>query len=174
MTEQFDIMDRCGNPTGLVADKGSALHPGQYYHGTHVYVYNMAMEFLLQQRAYDKEFLPGGWDIVCEHTIAGESPAECAIRGVREEIGLCATENDLQFVQRFIWEEYNHIVDVFFFQTDFDLDKLILEEGKVIGAKKVSAQEMIELIETMHYRPEEYRKHIADEIKCRAYRSESC
>ena len=162
--EQFDILDKNGNPTGLTAAKGSALKPGQYYHGVHVYVFNRALEFLVQQRSYDKKFLPGGWDVVLEHTMAGESSVECAARGLREEIGLAIPENCLQFVYRLIWEEYSHIVDVYFLQLDFDISKLVLEEGKVIGAKAITKAEMLELVKNMYYRPQEYRQFIMNEI----------
>ncbi|MCL2286877.1 MAG: NUDIX domain-containing protein [Firmicutes bacterium] len=162
--EQFDILDKNGNPTGLTAVKGSALKPGQYYHGVHVYVFNRALEFLVQQRSYDKNFLPGGWDVVLEHTMAGETSIECAIRGLKEEIGLVAIEADMRFVHRFIWEEYNHMVDVYFLQLDFNLSKLALEEGKVIGAKTITKTEMLQLVKSMYYRPEEYRQFIMNEI----------
>jgi len=163
--EQFDILDRNGNPTGILADKGSALKPGQYYLGTHVYVFNSAMEFLIQQRSYDKKFLPGGWDICLEHTIAGETSLDCAVRGLQEEIGLTVPATCLRFVQRFIWEEDNHIVDVYFLQAAFDISKLILPPSEVIGAKAISKAEMLALVENMYYRPEEYKREIWNEIK---------
>ena len=75
--EQFDILDRNGNPKGLTACKGSALSYGEYYLGTHAYIFDSSPEFLIQQRSYDKAFLPGGWDVHLEHAIAGETSTEC-------------------------------------------------------------------------------------------------
>jgi len=61
--EQFDILDKTGCKTGLVANKGAQLAQWQYYLGVHVYVYNHAKEFLVQQRAYDRRNKPRGFRV---------------------------------------------------------------------------------------------------------------
>lgn len=161
--EQFDILDKNGNFTGHTANKGTPLLPGQYYLGTHVYIFNSKNEFLLQQRALNKKFLPGGWDIHCEHTMAGETSIECAIRGLKEELGLLVPETNLRFMKRLIREDVN-LVDIYFLQTEFEITKLTLPPREVIGAKVISLAEMIVLVENMHYRPSEYREFILSEI----------
>ena len=162
--ERFDILDRHGNLIGLTAPKGSPLEPGQYYLGTHVYVYNSALQFLIQQRAYDKKFLPGGWDVHLEHAIEGETSVQCAARGLREEIGLAAPENSFRPVYRLVWEEYNHIVDVYFLQMEFAISKLAVPNSEVIAVKTVDKAEMLEMVSNMHWRPDEYRQFIQDVI----------
>ena len=163
--EQFDILGMNGEPTGRTADKGTALIDGEYYLGVHAYIYNSRGEFLLQQRSYDKAFLPGGWDIVLEHVIAGETSKEGIIRGIKEEIGLSVPENDVRFVKRFFWEIYHHIIDVYFLQMDFDINALKLQSTEVIAAKVVPKDEILEMVSKMYYRPAEYRRDIALEIK---------
>ena len=163
--ELFDILDKDGNPTGLTAPKGTRLQDGQYYLGVHVYVFNSALEFLLQQRAYHKAFLPGGWDIVCEHNIAGETSKDGAIRGVKEELGLQIPEDTMHFAGRMIWESYHHIVDIYFAKTDFIMDELTLPPSEVIGAKLISKNEMLDFVSNMRHRPEEYRQHVLCKIK---------
>ena len=162
--EQFDVLDANGRLTGLSAIKGEPLKNGQYYLGVHVYIYNHAMEFLLQQRSYDKAFLPGGWDVLLEHVIAGESSKEAAIRGVKEEIGLTANENNVKFMGRIVWEEYHHIIDVYFLKADVDIDSLSLQNNEVIGAKFVSKNEIMKMVSAMMYRPESYRQFLLQEI----------
>ena len=161
--EQFDILDINGNPMGLKADKGTQLKEGQYYLGVHVYIYNSFGEFLLQQRSYNKAFLPGGWDVVLEHVIAGETSKEAALRGIAEEVGLCVLEGNLNLVKRFVWED--HIVDVYFVKADFNVNDLKLQSREVIGAKMASKLEMLGWASNMDYRPSEYREYIANAIK---------
>jgi len=163
VAEQFDILDISGTPTGI-ADKGTPLNDGQYYLGVHVYIYNSDGEFLLQQRSYNKNFLPGGWDVVLEHVIAGESSLEGAMRGIREEIGLFVSKSDMKFAGRFIWNTYHHIIDVYFVRANFNVSALLLQNEEVIGAKMVSKDDMLELLSNMDYRPVEYRKHITCKI----------
>jgi len=162
--ELFDILDKDGKPTGLTAQKGTQLQGGQYYLGVHVYIFNSSMKFLLQQRSFDKEFLPGGWDVILEHAIAGETSQECAIRGIEEEVGLYVHEDDVFFAGRMVWEESHHIVDIYFMKADFEADELTLEHGKVIGAKLVSKDEMLDIVSNMYYRPDEYRQYMTQEI----------
>ncbi|MCL2420397.1 MAG: NUDIX domain-containing protein [Defluviitaleaceae bacterium] len=162
--EQFDILDIDGTPTGLTASRGAKLADGQYYLGSHTYIYNSSNEFLLQQRAYTKAFLPGGWDIHMGHVMAGETSKASMVREIEEEIGLIIPEDELTFVGRVIWEQYHHMIDVYFLKIDFDIKKLTLPPEEVIEAKSVCVDEMLALVENMDYRPVEYRRLVAGEI----------
>ena len=163
-TERFDILDINGEPTGLTAEKGAELRDGQYYLGVHVYIHNPRGEFLLQQRSFDKAFLPGGWDVLLEHVIAGETSEEGAARGIHEEIGLRFQNGGLNFAGRFKWESYHHLIDVYFLKADFQLEELTVNGGEVIGVKLVSAEDMLKIVDNMDYRPVEYRQMIKNEI----------
>ena len=44
-------------------------------------------ELLLLKRSSDSKFAPGQWGFPAGHIEAGESPAECAVRELKEEIG---------------------------------------------------------------------------------------
>ena len=147
--EQFDILDKNGCPIGATADKGMPLDNGQYYLGTHAYIFNSKNEFLLQQRALDKDFLPGGWDIHMGRVTAGETSKEGIIREIKEEIGLTFPAHKIRFVGRVIREIYHHIIDLYFLQIDFELDKLNLQKKEVIGVKSVCAGEMLALVSSM-------------------------
>ena len=163
--EQFDVLDVNGKPTGCIRDKGAALEDGQYYLGVHIYIYNHSHEFLLQQRSYDKAFLPGGWDVLLEHVIAGETSVEGAVRGLQEEMGLSVAASDLRFARRIIREPLHHMIDIYFLELDFNLDELVLQKEEVVNVKAVTKAEMLELVSNMHYRTAEYREFLECEIK---------
>ena len=163
--EQFDVLDRSGNLMGFTAEKGTKLKAGQYYLGTHAYIYSQSFEFLIQQRSFNKNFLPGGWDVHLEHTIAGETSADCVCRGLKEEIGLTVDKTELKPPKRFFWHEYNHIVDVYFIQINFNLERLSLDNNEVINVKVIPKNEMINLVAEMYYRPSEYRQYVTNEIR---------
>ncbi|MCL2372623.1 MAG: NUDIX domain-containing protein [Defluviitaleaceae bacterium] len=161
--EQFDILNRDGSHTGRTANKGTKLQNCQYYLGTHAYVYNSKIEFLLQKRAYSKSFQPGTWDICAEHTVAGETSVDCVRRGLQEELGLAVAEVGVPTRQ--MWDEHNHTVDVYFIKHDFKLDKLTLQAEEVAEAKTATRTEMLALIEQMHFRPAEYRDAMREKIE---------
>ena len=163
--EQFDVLDKNGSPMGFTAEKGTELTAGQYYLGTHAYIYNASCEFLIQQRSFNKQFLPGGWDVHLEHTMAGESSGDCVCRGLKEEIGLTVPQTKLKPPKRFFWHEHHHIVDIYFIQIDFNVEELSLSNDEVIHAKVIPKSEMINLVAAMHYRPDAYRQFVANEIR---------
>lgn len=163
--EKFDILGRDGNPTGQIANKGTKLRAGQYYLGVHAYIYNSQGAFLLQRRALDKEFLPGGWDIHMGHAVAGETSAECLKREIFEEIGLAIEGDSILPVKRMCWEQYHHMVDIYFLKVDFEIGRLSLQKSEVISVKSVSTGDMLSLVSAMDYRPEEYRRLVTDIIK---------
>lgn len=162
--EQFDVLDRAGRPTGLTANKGTILPDEHYYLGIHAYILNSRNSFLVQQRAFDKEFLPGGWDVHLGHVIAGESSVDCAIREIREEIGLDVLPDELRLVARVLWDGYHHMIDIYFVNIEYSIQTLILQESEVIGAKEVSINEMLDMVAAMDYRPTEYREIVKNEI----------
>jgi isopentenyldiphosphate isomerase len=162
--EKFDIFDKNGELTGNIADKGTTLQDGQYYLGVHAYIHNSSNEFLLQQRAIDKDFLPGEWDIHLGHVMAGETSKDGIIREIGEELGLTFPYEKMRFLKRIFWHIHNHIIDVYFLNIEFKLDDLNLQENEVIGAKTVSKDEMLSMVSNMYYRPEEYREIVTNEI----------
>lgn len=164
MMEKFDILDINGKVTGEIADKGTNLQDGQYYLGVHAYIHNSSNEFLLQQRALDKDFLPGEWDIHLGHVMAGETSKEGMIREIGEELGLDFPSEEMRLIKRVFWHIHNHIIDVYFLNIDFNLEDLSLQEDEVIGAKTVSKYEMLSMVSNMNYRPEEYREIVTNEI----------
>lgn len=156
--ERFDILDRDGRPTGETAAKGAALSAGQYYLGVHIYIHNAENEFLLQRRALDKAFRPGEWDIHMGHVVAGETPREAALREMAEEIGMDCPAEALRHVDRVVWEDEHHLIDVFALETPFDVEALTPRDGEVIGLKAVSREEMTRQVGEMEYRRPSYRR----------------
>lgn len=145
--EYFDILNKDGSKSGEIAPKGQQLSDGQYY--------NSKGEFLIQKRAETKDFLPGGWDIHMGHVMAGESSKTAIEREIHEELGIEVKR--LKFIDRVIWEKYNHFIDIFAVCKDIDITNLKLEKSEVEDVKYISRADMIDLIRIMDYRPKEYR-----------------
>jgi 16S rRNA (adenine1518-N6/adenine1519-N6)-dimethyltransferase len=60
-----------------------------YHRASHVFIFNRTGELFLQKRSHRKDNFPGLWDSsAAGHVDAGESYVDCALREVREEIGL--------------------------------------------------------------------------------------
>ena len=164
MIEYFDVLDQHGNKLGKTQPKGSPMAPGEYYLGVHVYLYNPQKEFLMHQRSMNKSFRPGAWETVLEHTIAGETSAETAQRGMEEEMGLTIP---LELFQQTPWVEiasyrksHNHILHVYVMAYDFDMAQVTTPPAEVMAVKAFSFAEMIAHMENMTYRPPEYQEKL--------------
>lgn len=160
--EYFDILRRDGSKIGKTALKGTGLSGDNYYMGVHGYIHNENNEFLLQQRSGNKDFLPFGWDIHMGHVEAGETCIEAIKREIKEEIGI--EISNTKYHDRFIWDEHNHMIDVFMIVEHVDISQATLKSDEVINLKYVSKDEMIDIVNGMNYRPSDYRKSILDYI----------
>lgn len=158
--ELWDVLDINGNPTGKVIEKDGDLGPGEYYMGVHMYIKNSEGKFLVQKRAKCKKYYADIWDINMGHAITGETSKEAAIREIAEEIGIKLKDNEVHFVKRFIWEQYNHMLDIWVIHKDIDMSETTLQEDEVSELKNLTKDELIALLEDQSpnrpWRPAEY------------------
>lgn len=98
MDELIDLYDAEGNHIGT--ELRSVVHNQGLWHKTaQVWLLNEKNELLLQFRSKLKDCFPELWDISSAgHIPAGCKPIESAVRELKEEIGVSASENDLLFL----------------------------------------------------------------------------
>ena len=99
--EWLDIVDENGNPTGETVERSYAHRHGIRHRTAHVWIFrrqNGHTEILLQKRSDIKDSFPGCYDISSAgHIPAGVDYIPSALRELDEELGLTATEDQLQF-----------------------------------------------------------------------------
>src|SRR5688572_8223773 len=86
--EIFDIVDEHDQ---VIGQKPRRLvhQEGDRHRAIHVLVFNRKGEVFLQKRSMSKDTFPGAWDSSASgHLDCGEDYDACAIRELREEIGL--------------------------------------------------------------------------------------
>ena len=111
MKEILDIIDKNGNPTGETVEREYAHSHGIWHRTSHLWLVrkqNDAVQILLQKRAEDKSSFPGCYDISSAgHIPAGVDFKESAIRELKEELGIDASESDLVFCgdRTVIWDD---------------------------------------------------------------------
>lgn len=89
MTEEiFDVVDDRDRIIGRQTRR--AVHQqGLKHRAVHVLVFNQRGELFLQKRSFKKDTFPGAWDSSASgHLNTGEPYDACAVRELREEIGL--------------------------------------------------------------------------------------
>ena len=89
LNELFDVVDADDRVIGR-APRGEVHARGLLHRAVHVLVFNARREVFLQKRSMKKDRQPGRWDSSASgHLDSGETYDACAVRELREEIGLC-------------------------------------------------------------------------------------
>lgn len=90
--EIFDVVNERDEVIGR-APRPEVHRLGLRHRAVHVLVFNRRGEVLLQRRSMKKDTSPGLWDSSASgHLDAGEDYDACAVRELREEIGLHAAK----------------------------------------------------------------------------------
>ena len=163
--ELLDLFTGDGRPTGLTMERGGEKKPGYFTLGMHAFVYDSRGRFLLQKRAQGKGFRPGQWETHMGHALAGESSFDCALRELREELGVSLPPDSFVKVYRWVEAGARMLTDLYFVRADLDESSLTLQKDEVIGVQWVSKREMLDFVRDMDYRPESYKNVVAQYIQ---------
>lgn len=102
MEELFEIMEPDGSLTGELKPRSQVHRDGDLHGAAHIWVYrliNGKAELLLQKRSDDKDSFPGCYDTSSAgHLDPGEDFCEGALRELREELGISAAPEELQYM----------------------------------------------------------------------------
>ena len=101
--ELFDVRIPDGSPSGIVRERGVAHREGSLHATVHIWVVRendkSGFDVLLQKRSASKDSHPGFYDISSAgHIAAGEDYLPSAVRELSEELGISASESELQYV----------------------------------------------------------------------------
>jgi isopentenyl-diphosphate delta-isomerase type 1 len=89
--EIFDIVNERDEVIGQMP-RPQVHREGRKHRAVHVLVFNARGELFLQKRSMTKDTFPGAWDSSASgHVDSGEDYDACAVRELREELGLALT-----------------------------------------------------------------------------------
>ena len=110
--EIFDVVNERDEVIGR-ARRNEVHARGLLHRAVHVLVYNARGEIFLQKRSMKKDRQPGVWDSSASgHVDSGEDYDPCAVRELKEEIGLAVSVTPQRFFkipaceetdQEFVW-----------------------------------------------------------------------
>ena len=143
--EYFDIVDENGNPTGEVVSREIAHRDGILHRTAHVWVVRECegrTQILLQKRSMEKDSFPGLYDTSSAgHIPAGAEPVSSALRELKEELGIEASETQLSYAGIFHirYEKIFHgklfrddeVIRVYVYREPVEISSLTLQEDEV-------------------------------------------
>ena len=136
MPERIDTYTQHGIATGRTINAGEKLEAGEFYLHTIIILRTKNNEYLLQQRSFQKRYLPGCWDVTGGGVQAGEDSLRAAIRELEEEVQLSFIESQFIFAGRIPLGE-NGILDMWGVCTNFTESDCVPKAGEVDAVRLV-------------------------------------
>lgn len=135
--EYVDIYDKTRKPTGKKIIKWSPLEKDEFILIAHLVLFNSKGEMLVQRRKEDKKDWPGCWDITSGGgVISGESSYECAIREIKEELGITITLDEDRPLFTICYPM--GFDDYYIAKKDISLDEVVVQAEEVTDVKWAS------------------------------------
>lgn len=158
MAEMIDIYTADGEKTGEIVPRGTFLAPGRYMLYVLALIEDPEGRFLITQRALDKKWAAGWWEVTGGGVRSGETSLQAITREVAEEVGLDVPEGSSP-----IWRYRNddaergdsYLVDIYHLHLGFTLDDVKLQKREAIGRRLATREEVAALAEEgifLHYK----------------------
>jgi len=180
--EFLDVVDENGIPAGEVVARAVAHAEGIRHRTAHVWIARKkenGFDILLQKRSMEKESFPGYYDTSSAgHIPAGEEPLPSALRELQEELGITASEEDLQYVGMFhigYEKEFhgkpfkdNEVTRVYVYSKPVNEKELILQASEVDEVRWFNLEEVWKEIQCDRHRfcmPAEGLKLLRDYLR---------
>ncbi len=158
--ELFDICDENGLPTGETISREDAHRLGVRHRTAHIWIVRKKQDgydILMQKRAMNKDSFPGRFDTSSAgHIQAGDEPLESALRELREELGICASAEELHPTGKLYisYEKEFHgkmfcdeeVAFVYIYQEPVDVDTLVLQKEEVDSVEWFDLEETYQAI----------------------------
>ena len=143
--EIWDAYYKDGTLAGIDLIRGEAIPQGLYHMVCEVLVRHEDGDYLLMQRALNKEPHPGKFETSAGGSaLKGEDRFACIKRELREETGIC--EENFTELGRFVFEDRQCIFYTFLCITSCDKNSITLQEGETISYRWLSEKEFMEFI----------------------------
>lgn len=143
--ERWDIRNEKGDVTGKTVVRGNVrLGPGEYHLVVHIWIVGPDGRLLIQQRADDKELMPGEWAATGGSAVMGEDSVHAAMRELEEELGITVPEKEMRFIRRLTRK--NSFVDIWMAQADIPAEKLVLQPSEVADAKWIWPMDLLRMV----------------------------
>ena len=146
MAEIWDAYDKNFNKIeGEKLVRGEAVPNGMYHLVCDIIVKHTDGTFLLMKRDFRKHF-GGMWELTAGGSaIAAETPLECALRELREETGIIAS--NVEEIKRIVHDGHRSLYVEYLCITDWDKTAITLQEGETVDYKWLDRNAILEMAE---------------------------
>jgi len=157
ISEMIDIYNDDREFTGMTLPRKSKLAPGQYMMYVYALIENADGNYLITQRALDKKWAAGQWEVPGGGAMAGESSLDAIRREVFEETGLEFDDNQAKVVYSYKNTDEggdNYFADIYLIKKNFAVDDIKIDTKEASGVRLASINEIEEIYQSdgfLHY-----------------------
>ena len=146
MYEKLDIYDENRIKTGKIIERKEdiPLEKNELVLAVQCWIINNKNEILLTQRKIEKKY-GGMWEPTSGLVTSGENSIQGIKRELKEEIGVEIEDKDLKLLKTVIGERT--IRDIYIINKNIDIGDIRFNDGEVINAKYVTAEELKKMID---------------------------
>ena len=149
MAEFWDVLDRDGNKTGLLRERGP-MKKGEYHLIVHVWIINEKGDFLLSKRAPNKMPHAGFWESTGGSAVAGDDSLQTALKEVKEELGITLDPKNGEVFKHYARHFENgsgDFVDVWLFRQEVDLSEVVFQVDETCDAMLADKEKIKQMID---------------------------
>jgi len=143
--ELWDLYDATRRPLHQTHPRSDETPAGTYHIVVEIWTIDDDGNVLLTLRDPNKETYPNKWENTGGSALSGETSRRAAVRELREETGIIASEDALVLLGTY--RTSSAFVDIYLLRRSIPVAQLTLQPGETIDAKWVSLAELDELIQ---------------------------
>ena len=151
MVELWDILDKDGNATGRVHERGKPMNKGEYHLEVSVWIENDKGEYLISQRSPNKKMFPNMWECTGGSAIAGDDSLTTALKEVEEELGIYLQPQNGSMIQHNLpcdnLEDCHGLVDVWLFRQNVDISTVTLAPDETCNVMWANRDEISRMVD---------------------------
>lgn len=149
--EMIDIYDDNRALTGVRLPRKQKLKKGEYMMYVYALIKNQDGRYLITQRALDKKWAAGKWEVPGGGAMAGETSLDAIKREILEETGLDITNDKASVIYTYknIDESGdNYFADIYLIEKDFSLSDVKIDLREALNVRLSDFDEIKSLNDT--------------------------
>lgn len=146
--ELLRVVDSSGNDTNEIIEREELHNRGKLHNEVTIYVINNKKQILLQRRSKNRRFCPNMLGVIAGHVEYNEVPIECAIRELKEEIGIKVNKTNIyNLYDRYLVKEKfnNHFMYSFYTICDKKEEDFKIQKEELSYVKWYDLDDVIEM-----------------------------